>query len=154
MSTNVFDLGNIANSSQEKLIYFLMVAAGSGIGFAITQTRSDVLATHHIIWLIAVGMWSISFWAGIRWTINSNNIKIKNVTYLDTVNKANKEKNINPEVTNELIELISSAQLGYKATMSKLQARLKRLGWIQTSCLYCGALVYIIWHFFYMYQLC
>ncbi|MGL5610577.1 MAG: hypothetical protein ACRDDN_21150, partial [Aeromonas veronii] len=62
---NEVELIKMYKAAQEKYIYFLMAAAGSGIGFAIVQTKVEKLAYHHALWGLSVVLWALSFLCGL-----------------------------------------------------------------------------------------
>ncbi len=140
MSDREFELIKISNAAQEKTTYFLMAASGSGIGFSLSQTKLEALASHHYIWLLAVVIWAISFWAGIRVVMNANNVKLKNATYVGSLNLL---KNIEP---NEASKLESIAKEKFNDAVGKHQTRMETWGRVQMYGLLLGAVTYVIWH--------
>lgn len=140
MSNREFELVKISNAAQDKITYFLMAAAASGIGFAISQTKTEALVLHHLIWLFAVLVWSVSFWAGIRLTMNGNSVKFKNVGYVRSLNELE-----NFEET-EAKELESLTHTKFNESFEMHQTRMGFWGTLQMYTLLLGALVYISWH--------
>lgn len=50
-----------------KYAYFLLAAVGACIGFAVTQTRGEMISIYQIPLAIAVISWSASFYVGCRY---------------------------------------------------------------------------------------
>ncbi len=140
MSDREFELVKISNAAQEKTTYFLMAASGSGIGFALSQTKLEALVSHHYIWLLAVAIWAISFWAGIRFTMNANSVKSKNAAYVANLSLL---KDCEPS---QAFELESLNRKKFKEAVGKHQTRMELWGKIQMYGLLLGAVTYVIWH--------
>lgn len=140
MSEREFELIKISNAAREKTTYFLMAASGSGIGFSLSQTKLEALVPHHYIWLLAVAIWATSFWAGIRLTMNANNVKFKNASYIGSLNLLKSLE------ANEASKLEFLAKEKFDEAVGKHQIRMEIWGRIQMYGLLLGAVTYVIWH--------
>ncbi|HHP0467529.1 TPA: hypothetical protein ACRZZI_005208 [Vibrio harveyi] len=144
-SQNEVELIKIYKAAQEKYIYFLMAAAGSGIGFAIVQTKVEKLAVHHSLWGISVALWALSFLCGLQFVEHLNSSTFQNANYLgfkrDLAKCADERR--------EALE--NEGNDAYQNRMESHQKSMNFYGKWQMYLLLSGALVYIVWHVFRMY---
>ncbi|EKO3549545.1 hypothetical protein I2712_002480 [Vibrio fluvialis] len=70
------------HSSRSKFCYFLMIAAGSAIGFALTQTKAETFTAHYIIWSLTIIVWGLSFLCGAKYIVNLNEHTHMNLGYI------------------------------------------------------------------------
>lgn len=129
-----------------KFCYFIMAASGSAIGFAITQTKTTAFETHHYIWLAAVIFWALSFFCGIRYISKINSVIFSNVTYLQ-----NKRKIYGGSASQEF-ELQQLNESKFHEAVSEDNNSLVLYGHAQVYLLLSGALVYVIWHVYRMWD--
>jgi hypothetical protein len=119
-------------SYQEKNVYFLLAAAGSAIGFAITQTKVEQLSYCHILLGISVLSWGFSFYCGQNFIEFLTSYFGKEIDY----SSSDFEPNIDP--------LIKKTAL--KKTAVYHSRKLKLYGSLQKNLLLLGAFFYILWH--------
>ena len=70
------------HSGRSKFCYFLMIAAGSAIGFALTQTKAETFSAHYIIWSLTIIAWGLSFLCGVKYIVNLNEYTYMHFGYI------------------------------------------------------------------------
>ncbi|MFQ2043621.1 hypothetical protein [Aeromonas veronii] len=142
---NEVELIKMYKAAQEKYIYFLMAAAGSGIGFAIVQTKVEKLAYHHALWGLSVVLWALSFLCGLQFIEHLNSTTFQNANYLG----------LKRDLSNCTIEqrksLAADVHAVYQSTMDRHQQSMEFFGKWQMYLLLSGALCYVVWHIYKMY---
>lgn len=147
MSENLeIELARHYRTTQERYIYFQIAAAGSAIGFALTQSKLEPLQWLHFPLGVAVAMWAMSFIAGIRVIEYLGSVVFMNYDYL--VKKR------------ELLSYETGGVKGFEMLNtladSVMRVKQKRCAFwrrVQTWCLLLGALSYIVWHGIRMWSL-
>ncbi len=76
------ELGKLFKASQERYAYFMLAAAASAIGFAMTQSKTEALDFIHIPLGLSIVFWAISFVAGLRFVQYAGNVTLQNQNYL------------------------------------------------------------------------
>lgn len=142
---NEVELIKIYKAAQEKYIYFLMAAAGSGIGFAIVQTKVEKLAAHHSLWEISVILWTLSFLCGLQFVEHSNSSTFQNANYLGF------KRGLAKCTAEERESLESEGSEAYKNRMESHQKSMDFYGRWQVYLLLSGSLAYVVWHVYRMY---
>jgi hypothetical protein len=116
-------------------LYFLLAAAGAGIGFAVTQSQQATIAWSKLPLAIAVVCWGLSFIFGCKQLRQTNNILQKNYQMLRV------QKGIHPVLppTPEVLAFIEK-DLEESSSSSG--------GWgrLQFSYLVAGAIFFVLWH--------
>ena len=82
MSTERNEIWREVRSLRGKHNYFLMPAAGAGIGFSITQMDNLVAGPVNILFLAALILWTFSFWCGHRFLMREEGVLFANYFYL------------------------------------------------------------------------
>lgn len=134
------ELSKQFKASQEKYIYFLLAAAASAIGFAMTQSKTEPLTCIHIPLGIAIFLWATSFVSGLRVVEYAARVTFQNQNYLAF------KRELRSLQAGDASELVAQFKLRLGETVEKQQAKMKFYGGLQSWCLLLGALSYMIWH--------
>lgn len=134
------ELAKIFKASQEKYIYFMLAAAASAIGFAMTQSKVEPLNFTHIPLGLSIVLWAVSFVAGLRFLQYSGNVTFQNQNYLAFKRELKKYQ------ARDAAELISLFKSQLNDTLYKQNKKMKFYGSLQNQSLLFGALAYITWH--------
>ncbi|NUB43643.1 hypothetical protein GEU84_004535 [Fertoebacter nigrum] len=127
------ELHKLHFATREKLIYFLLASAGAAIGFAITLRDSLPLEWPSILVILAIGVWAVSFWAGIRAIMNINHFVYANAGYLKAQNEV--PVGYHPALF----------EIATEASFDPIQKRISRWQKLQLYGLVLGALFLMIW---------
>ncbi len=127
------------NTNQERLCYFLLAAAASGIALAVKDTRGDVLSWSLLPLGIAVLFWGLSFYFGYL-----------NRAYMSAAIHANAailriERGAEPDIGRHP-GLQGAASSGVRQALDANNFRANRHGKLQWRSLILGAVSYIAWH--------
>lgn len=76
------DLCQAHRTAQDKYVYFLLAAAGAGIGFAVNQTQGAKIALSQIPIALSVICWGMSFYFGCRQQYNILSCLRMNITLI------------------------------------------------------------------------
>ncbi|HHF3072500.1 TPA: hypothetical protein ACPJ1I_004616 [Vibrio diabolicus] len=129
---------NAYRESREKIIYFVLAASGSAIGFAMTQTKMEAFQSHHYIWLAAIFLWATSFLCGIKALDYQKQLTLNNAMSL-------RSERVPPSELK-----LPQGPLPPKQALSIVYEQAnKRFNLYERAQLYTlllGALVYISWH--------
>ncbi|MEK6627202.1 MAG: hypothetical protein AABY53_01120 [Bdellovibrionota bacterium] len=131
-------------ASQDKYIYFLLAAAGAGIGFALNQTKGAALSLYQYPLAFAVLSWGISFYAGCKNSSYINGILLTNAELL----RALQGKHPLPKTPEEAAAL----PIVIREAIKKDEKIIIQYASIQFKALITGALLYIAWHIIDMWQ--
>lgn len=142
---NEVELIKMYKAAQEKYIYFLMAAAGSGIGFAIVQTKVEKLAYHHALWGLSVVLWALSFLCGLQFIEHLNSTTFQNANYLGL------KRDLSDCPIEQRTSLAADVHAVYQSTMDRHQQSMEFFGKWQMYLLLSGALCYVVWHIYKMY---
>ena len=149
MSENLeLQLGTEYKASQEKYCYFLLAAAASAIGFAITQLKIEPLQYHHIPLGISVALWAISFISGMQVIEYAGSLVFQNHNYL-----AFKRELRSFYKGSDAAQQMASFKSIFNETVDKQSNRLELYGKLQKWSLLLGGLAYIVWHAVQMWAL-
>ena len=141
MSENLeLELSKQFKASQEKYVYFLLAAAASAIGFAMTQSKVEPLHCIHIPLGLAVGLWAVSFISGLRFVEYATSVTFQNQNYLAFKRELGSYQDRNA------VELLTIFKSRLNETVDKQQRKMKFYGELQSWSLLFGALAYIVWH--------
>lgn len=128
-------------SAQDKYRYFLLAAAASAIGFAMTQTKTEILSLCHIPLGLAIVSWAVSFYSGMQFLEYAMGVTFQNHNYLSS------KRELKAFVKDEhALSLTKKMKEGFYATTQKQGARMKIYGNLQSWLLLLGAMLYIFWH--------
>jgi len=135
-------------AAQDKYVYFLLAAAASAIGFAMTQTKTEALTLFQIPLAIGVFSWVVSFYSGLQCIEFSTSVTYQNFNYLQFTRKLS-------GFTQDArtIELAKQMELDFTNTTDLQGKKLNFYGKLQGASLLFGAFFYIIWHVLRMYNL-
>lgn len=134
------EMGKQFKASQEKYIYFLLAAAASAIGFAMTQSKVEPLGFIHIPLGFAIGLWAISFVSGLRVVEYAANVTFQNQNYLAF------KRELSSYQGGNAAEIMSLFKSRLNETVKQQQKRMKLYGELQNWSLLLGGLAYIVWH--------
>ena len=134
------ELAKLFKTSQEKYIYFMLAAAASAIGFAMTQSKVEPLNFTHIPLGLSIALWAVSFVAGLRFLQYSGNVTFQNQNYLAFKRELRRYQG------KDAAELISLFKSELNDNLDKQNKKMKLYGFLQNQSLLLGALAYIIWH--------
>ena len=132
-------------ASQEKQIYFLLAAAASAIGFAMTQSKVEPLEWIHIPLGLSVLLWALSFISGLRFIEYSTSFTFQNQNYLAFKREIKSYSQV------EAVKLLNEFKTRMSETSEKQLQKMKFYGSTQSISLLLGALSYIVWHIFRMW---
>ncbi|MGD9554440.1 MAG: hypothetical protein AB7D96_03120 [Arcobacteraceae bacterium] len=132
-------------ASQEKYIYFLLAAAASAIGFAMTQSKVEPLEWIHIPLGLSIVFWALSFISGLRFIEYSISFTFQNQNYLAFKREIKSYSEI------EAVKLLNEFKTQLSKTTEKQQNKMKFYSSTQSISLLLGALSYIVWHIFRMW---
>lgn len=127
-------------ASQEKYIYFLLAAAASAIGFAMTQSKVEPLEWIHIPLGLSIVFWALSFISGLRFIEYSISFTFQNQNYLAFKREIKSYSEI------EAVKLLNEFKTQLSKTTEKQQNKMKFYSSTQSISLLLGALSYIVWH--------
>lgn len=127
-------------ASQEKYIYFLLAAAASAIGFAMTQSKVEPLEWIHIPLGLSIVFWALSFISGLRFIEYSISFTFQNQNYLAFKREIKSYSEI------EAVMLLNEFKTQLSKTTEKQQNKMKFYSSTQSISLLLGALSYIVWH--------
>lgn len=134
------ELSKQFKASQEKYIYFLLAAAASAIGFAMTQSKEEPFHFIHIPLGLSLGLWAVSFISGLRFLEYAANSTFQNQNYLAF------KRELRSYRGGDAAELLVRFKAGLNETIEKQQKKMRFYGGLQSRSLLLGALVYIVWH--------
>jgi hypothetical protein len=135
-------------AAQDKYIYFLLAAAASAIGFAMTQTKTEALTIFQIPLALGVFSWVVSFYSGLQCIEFATSVTYQNFNYSQF-----KRKLSGLTQDAKTLELAQQIELDFTNTTDLQAKKLNFYGKLQGSSLLFGAFCYIIWHILRMYNL-
>lgn len=147
-SPQELELHKQLKTAQEKYIYFLLAAAASAIGFAITQTKTEALTMSHIPLGIAVFSWVLSFYSGLKIIGFQNDYIVNNILYL--------QKNDELQKFPRTVETLEFASQDKQRLIKDSDSRNKKLviyNFLQKWSLLVGSCFYIFSHILKMYNI-
>ena len=127
-------------ASQEKYIYFLLAAAASAIGFAMTQSKVEPLEWIHIPLGLSIVFWALSFISGLHFIEYSTSFTFQNQNYLAFKREIKSYSQI------EAVKLLNEFKAHMSKNSEKQLQKMKFYGNTQSISLLLGALSYIVWH--------
>jgi hypothetical protein len=125
-------------------IYFILAAAGAGIGLAVNQTRDVALAWTHAPLAAAVVAWGLSFYFGCCQLHYLNSILFQNVDLLQVQLGQHRMVGDDPA-------RMAFAEQFLRDELGKKVDRSARYGQWQFRCLVSGGVLYVAWHAWEMY---
>ena len=129
------------SSAQEKHAYFLLAAAGSAIGFTLTQTKTEALSFFHIPLGLAIVCWGLSFFTGLQFIKYRNSSTYLNFIYLQHTRKLG-----GLGQTAEVQKLKTIIENDFKDGTEQQGKKQGFYGLVQSTTLLLGATLYVIWH--------
>jgi hypothetical protein len=129
---------------QSQYTYFILAAAGAGIGLAVNQTRDAAMAWTHIPLAAAVVVWGLSFFFGCCQLHYVNSILFQNVDLLEVQTGQHRLVGNDPE-------RIAFAENVLRDELRKKVDRAARYARWQFRCLVAGGVLYVSWHSWEMY---
>jgi len=126
-------------TSQDKITYFLLAAAASGIALAVNNTAGSILSYSQIPLALAVVSWGLSFYFGCQHLHYVASTLYANAALLDVLKGRHKEVGQNPH-------LIEAASSGIREAMESNIEIASKYGTWQFRLIVAGALFYIGWH--------
>lgn len=138
MSTDndILEVYKSASQLQEKYIFYLVALGVSAIGFSVYCTMNKPLLYSHILLGIAVLLWSISIFSGlkyIKWAIEAKRVNYQKLEHLSL------RQTMSPEKFLYLINILEDYEKKYGR---KLQLYFP----LQENCFYSGVIFFIVWH--------
>ena len=150
MSDNkiIFDLQkealNQLRESNQKFSYYIIALCVSCIGFAIYQTKDEIIDYPKIAILIAVLSWGVSIFLGLNFMKNQ-----QYGLYLSYMIYENQRNNF--KVSKDNPQKIKLVDDNFKDELSNTSKTSKKQYKYQLYTFFIGVLFYIIWHIFEMY---
>lgn len=146
MKEERLELHRYLSQSRQKFVYYLIALCVAAIGFSVHQTSGDILRLTHIPLGIAIVLWGISVYTGLRsleWVMAT--VKA-NAKYLEVQEGVSPESGNHPEkvqiILSELMRIM-------KVNVSKEG----KLGLFQKYSFYFGVVFFLIWHVIEMYTI-
>ena len=139
-SQTEIELAKEFKAAQEKYIYFLLAAALSAIGYAITQLKIEPLSYSHIPLGVSILLWSISFFSGTKFIENLTGMLFQNHNYLAF------KRELKLPSLGGTPELLKEFEAVFNKTVTIHQKRISFYGVLQSQTLLLGAVSYISWH--------
>jgi hypothetical protein len=127
-------------ATKEKYIYFLLAAAGAGIGFAVNKTRDASLSWSMMPLAASVACWGLSFYFGCRQATEVAALLYENYNFLRLKSGELAEIPPHPQVVADIWGLVE-----------KRFKNSGRYGNRQFEFLIADAVFYIGWHVLEMY---
>lgn len=134
------ELAKQFKASQERYIYFLLAAAASAIGFAMTQSKVEPLNWIHIPLGMSVLLWAVSFISGLRFIEYTTSFTFQNQNYLAF------KRELKSYTQVDAAKLLIEFKTRMSKTNEKQLQKMKFYGNTQSISLLFGALSYIVWH--------
>lgn len=143
--SQVSSLGGAHRAMQEKLIYFLMAAAGACIGFALTQAKDLTVDREHIALALALILWASSFWFGFKRVQFALGVIWNNVELIRAQTGRHPLSGSDPELAGEVVRL-------FREQIEGMSTKANRCADFQAGCLILGVLAYVTWQVLLMLQ--
>lgn len=134
-------------AAQEKYIYFLLAAAASAIGFAMTQSKTEALTLYHIPLGLSDLCWTVSFYSGLQFLAYAISTTFQNLNHLAFKRELSKQAQ-----EKQTVSLAKEMKERYRDTTGKQERRMEIYGKLQNTALLLGAILYIAWHILRMYR--
>lgn len=130
---------------QIQYAYYIMALAAASIGFSVNLSVGLKKDAVHIILGIAIALWMISIYCGLKY-VKTIGISIGlNITAFDIAEGRSSQYANNPQ----------GKTLGMKITdaaRNQLETKVKRYIVSQRYCLYFGVLLFLVWRLFIMME--
>lgn len=123
---------------QEKLVYFLMAAAGACIGFSLTQAKDLMMETAHTALAVSLLLWAISFWLGFRRMQLALGVIWANADLLKVQSGTHHMAGANPVLMNE-------AESIFREVISEQNDKANAFARWQVLMLILGVVAYVVW---------
>lgn len=137
-------LYGLHRQGQDKVTYFLLAAAGASVAFALTQTKTAVLAYPHALVGLALVAWALSLLRGLQYIWQSDSILQGNMELLKIQSGRHKDLGAN-------LENIEWGSDTLGKVLEKSSGRAQRFSRGQFGWLVTGAGFYVAWHVYEMY---
>jgi hypothetical protein len=131
-------------TEQDKYVYFLLAAAGAGIGFVVQRTDGALLAWPQCAAGLAVLLWGLSFWLGCR-HIRARLLTVHNNMTLTQLYDGNHPM----QPPHELFEF---AVANTNASFDSATRKASKSGRWQFVFLVAGAVALVVWRFWDMFD--
>jgi hypothetical protein len=131
-------------TEQDKYVYFLLPAAGAGIGFVVQRTDGALLTLPQCAAGLAVLFWGLSFWSGCR-HIRARLLTVYNNMTLNQLYDGNHPMQPPPELFEAIVA-------NTNASFDKATRRAARSGRWQFAFLVAGAIALVVWRFWDMFD--
>jgi hypothetical protein len=138
------ELFRVHRDALGRYTYFLLTAAGAGIGLTVNQTREAVLAWSQIPLAAAVLSWGLSFFCGVRYLDYLNAATYDNMELLNIQAGRHPLAGTHPEKIQIGVDFIKG-KIEEQGSKASIFAR-----W-QFGLLMTGAVFYVLWHILEMY---
>lgn len=136
---NQVELHRQHREGQDKYSYFLLAAAGTAIGWALTRTENRALSSSMTALGIAVVCWGGSFWCGCRKLVYVDSFLYSNLELLAI------ESGTHPEVGADH-RMVAAASEGARRGLARNSATGAGLSRWQFRLFVLGGVAYIAWH--------
>lgn len=141
MSDPLSDLHKAHREWNEKYAYFVLAAAGAAIAFAVTQTKDAIITPSTALLALALLCWGLSFMCGCWHLSRVSNLLQQNYQFLRVQAGQHPEFPAHPDVI-QMIRGVLEEQSNASGKYAYWQFRM----------LWIGALFYIAWHGWQMYE--
>ena len=138
------ELFRVHREALGRYTYFLLTAAGAGIGLAVNQTREAALAWSQVPLAAAVLSWGLSFFCGVRYLEYLNSVNYDNLELLNVQAGRHPLAGTHP----------GKIQIGVDYLMREIEtgsSKASVFGRWQSGLLIAGAVFYVLWHILEMY---
>ena len=144
-SSQISELAIAHRGMQEKLIHFLMAAAGACIGFALTQAKDLMVERTHLALAMALLLWTASFSFGFGRVQGNLGVILNNIELIRTTSGTHHLTGQNPMLITEFAAML-------RENIKLINVQSNRYARLQVGALSLGVLSYVIWQFLLMLQ--
>jgi len=131
-------------TEQDKCVYFLLAAAGAGIGFVVQRTDGALIGPPQFAAALAILCWGLSFWSGCL-HIRARLLTVYNNMTLNQLYDGSHPMQPPPQMFEAIVA-------NTNASFDRATRRAARSGRWQFALLVAGAIALVVWRFWDMYE--
>jgi hypothetical protein len=146
MDQQELEIYRASREAQTRYVYFLLAGAAAAVAFGVNQTQGVALSASQWTLGVAIACWAVSFFAGIRYVLYGLSTLWANYSLLRVRRGGDPEIGTDPE-------LIQAASEGILEAIASKSGPSGRWANAQLWLLFAGALFYLAWHVYEMYEL-
>jgi hypothetical protein len=138
------ELFRVHRDALGRYTYFLLTAAGAGIGLAVNQTHEAALAWSQLHLAAAVLSWGLSFFCGVRHLEYVNGLSYDNLELLNVQAGRDPLAGTHPQKIQIVVDVLMKE-------IERKGSKASAFGRGQSVLLIVGATFYVAWHILEMY---